>query len=220
MNVTQYKKEFNKKHYERFGIYLPIGYKEKIKTAAKKLDLSVNEYIFKLICNDLNGVGCTLSGQKESFGDAERELLRKLQVGRKYQDMIEGLSFTKESGYHAYLKEGYVNDVSGSRHVYAKTTRNFRLAINKSHRIGEEIIRAVKEEKPICDWLTDGEIRRLEKWQVPMKYYPAISHVEALEGSYLIVLTDGYINDHAGTNKLEFKSVVELRKLLKYTHKI
>ncbi len=67
MNVTEYKNQYNKEHYERIGIYLPKGYREKIKTAAKELNMSVNEYIFTLICNALNGVGGIISEQKETF---------------------------------------------------------------------------------------------------------------------------------------------------------
>lgn len=51
-------------------------------------------------------------------------MLEKWQVPRKYYDMIEDLSHTKEEGYFIYLKPGYVNDVTGSRNIHYNLVRN------------------------------------------------------------------------------------------------
>ena len=69
------------------------------------------------------------------------------------------------------------------------------------------------------DWLPDEAIERLKHWQVPKKYYAMISSVTVLNGLYTINLQEGYINDSTGTNKVEFKSVAELRAIMKLTHK-
>ncbi len=45
-------------------------------------------------------------------------MLEKWQVPRKYYEMIEDLSYTKDEGYFIYLKKGYVNDVTGSRNIH------------------------------------------------------------------------------------------------------
>lgn len=58
----------------------------------------------------------------------------KWQVPRKYHDMIEDLSYTKDEGYFIYLKEGYVNDVTGSRSIHCEKTSEVRRIIGKTHR--------------------------------------------------------------------------------------
>lgn len=215
-----YFNRYNKEHYDRINMSIPKGYKENIKTAANRLNMSVNEYIFTLICNDLNGVGGTISNQKESFNEEHRELLKKLQVPKKYFEMIADMSYSKEKGYYIYLKEGFINDLSGSRHIYAKTTKEVRVTIGKTHKVGEKLTRQTVKEEIVYDWLSEDDIRQLEKWQVPKKYYPAICALDFQNGSYSIVLQDEYINDSTGTNEVVFKSVSELRTIMKLTHKI
>ena len=53
---TEYINKYNKTHYDRINMFIPKGYKEQIKDRAKGLGIGMNDYIFQLILNDLNGV--------------------------------------------------------------------------------------------------------------------------------------------------------------------
>ena len=44
-----------KGHYDRFEVVVPKGYKEKIKAAAASHNMSMNEYIYMLVCADIEG---------------------------------------------------------------------------------------------------------------------------------------------------------------------
>lgn len=48
--------------------------------------------------------------------------------------MIEGMSYTKEKGYFIYLKEGFINDVTGSRSIHCEKTSEVRRVIGKTHK--------------------------------------------------------------------------------------
>jgi hypothetical protein len=61
--------------------------------------------------------------------------LDKWQVPKKYHEMIESMSYDKKEGYYIYLKEGYINDATGSRTIRAEKTQTLRLTVNKSHKI-------------------------------------------------------------------------------------
>lgn len=61
-------------------------------------------------------------------------MLEKWQVPKKYCDMIEDLSYTKNEGYFIYLNEGYVNDVTGSRSIHCERTSKVRRIIGKTHK--------------------------------------------------------------------------------------
>lgn len=52
--------------------------------------------------------------KKQGFNEEQRSMLEKWQVPQKYYEMIENMSYTKDEGYFIYLKEGYVNDATGS----------------------------------------------------------------------------------------------------------
>lgn len=47
--------KYTKENYDRIGVFLPKGDKERIKARAASLNLSVNAYINKLINDDLSG---------------------------------------------------------------------------------------------------------------------------------------------------------------------
>ncbi len=52
-NQNQYINKYIKEKYDRINLTMKAGKKEKIKSAASKRDMSVNEYINCLIDNDL-----------------------------------------------------------------------------------------------------------------------------------------------------------------------
>ncbi|WAW14776.1 hypothetical protein [Peptostreptococcus equinus] len=132
MNRTKYKNEYIKNKYDRLEVVLPKGKKSEIKNMCKNLNISINEYINMLISNDMQ------SGNSQiniSDSNVDIELLRKWQIPKKYQGMIEYASYSKESGYFIRLKDGYINDTSGTRIINVKGTNEMRLTINKSHSI-------------------------------------------------------------------------------------
>ena len=211
---TEYINKYNKTHYDRINMFIPKGYKEQIKDRAKGLGIGMNDYIFQLILNDLNGVSESIA--KQTFNEEDKEMLEKWQVTSRYFEMIESVSYSP-GNYFIKLKAGYINDVSGNRYIHASNRDEIKRIVNKSHKIGETS--RVAHKKASADWLSDEEIDRLKKWQMPIKYQLMISSIEETENSYTINLLDGYINDSSGTNKVEFKNVAELRSIMKLTHK-
>ena len=216
-NATQYNNDYKKEHYDRINVLIAKGYKERIKEKADSLGVGLSEYIFTLICNDLDGATTDIKEQKQGFSDEDMELLKKWQVTSRYYDMIENVSLTK-GDYYIQLKAGYINDVTGSREIHTKTAHDMRVTITKSHKLGESAHLPSIKQVPAADWLPSETIHQLHKWQVPKKYYHMISSVTSLNGLYTINLQDGYINDSTGTNKVEFKNVAELRAMMKLTH--
>lgn len=53
MTRTQYKNNHIKEHYDRINLCIPKGQKAKIRAVADNMQVSVNEYLFMLICDDL-----------------------------------------------------------------------------------------------------------------------------------------------------------------------
>ena len=53
MNRTEYKNRHRKEHYDTILFAFPKGEKERIKAAASGIGMSVNEYLFALVCDDL-----------------------------------------------------------------------------------------------------------------------------------------------------------------------
>lgn len=134
MNRTEYKNQFYKEHYDRINLAIPKGERERIRKAADALGMAVNEYIYALICDDIAS-GCSKFGEKkQGFNEEQRQMLEKWQVPRKYYDMIQDMSYTKGEGYFIYLKEGYINDVTGSRNIHCEKTSEVRMVIGKTHK--------------------------------------------------------------------------------------
>lgn len=52
---TRAKNKYNRVNYDRIGLMLPKGYKDKIKQRAEQLRQSVNNYIYNLIAKDIEG---------------------------------------------------------------------------------------------------------------------------------------------------------------------
>ncbi len=134
MNRTEYKNKFYKEHYDRINLALPKGEKERIKNIASLLGMSVNEYLYALICDDLAFGESKLGKKKQGFREEQRCMLEKWQVPKKYYDMIEDISYSKEEGYFIYLKEGFINDITGNRSIYCEKTSEVRKIIVKTHK--------------------------------------------------------------------------------------
>jgi len=134
MNRTEYKNQHRKEHYDRIEFTLPKGEKGRIKAIAAALGMSVNEYLYALVCDDLAAGESRLGKKKQGFNEEQRQMLEKWQVPRKYYDMIQDLSYTKEDGYFIYLKPGFLNDETGSRNIHCVKTSEVRRIIGKTRK--------------------------------------------------------------------------------------
>lgn len=134
MNRTEYKNQHRKEHYDTILFAFPKGEKERIKQAASGLGMSVNEYLYALVCDDLASGESRFGKKREGFNEEQRKMLEKWQVPKKYHEMIEDMSYTKNEGYFIYLKEGYVNDITGSRNIHCEKTSEVRAVIVKTHK--------------------------------------------------------------------------------------
>ena len=134
MNRTEYKNQFYKEHYDRINLAIPKGEKERIRKTAESLGMAINEYIYALICDDIATGRSRFGEKKQGFSEEQQRMLEKWQVPRKYYDMIQDMSYTKEEGYFIYLKEGYVNDITGSRNIHCEKTAEVRRVIVKTHK--------------------------------------------------------------------------------------
>ncbi len=134
VNRTEYKNQHTKEHYDRINFSLPVGEKERIRHVASELRMSVNEYLYALVCDDLASGESKFGKKKQGFNEEQRRMLEKWQVPNKYYEMIEDLSYTKDEGYFIYLKEGFINDVTGSRNIHCEKTVEVRRIIGKTHK--------------------------------------------------------------------------------------
>lgn len=139
MNRTEYKNRHRKEHYDSILFVFPKGEKDRIKQAASKLEMSVNEYLYALVCDDLV-FGKSRLGEKlnQEFTEEQQALLDKWQVAQKYRDMIQRMHVDTINGmnkhYTIELKKGYINDVTGSRLIQCDKTAELRRIIVKSHK--------------------------------------------------------------------------------------
>ena len=129
MTRTSYKNQHIKEHYDRINFVIPKGEKDRIKKICSEIGASVNEYLYMLVCNDLADGTSRMAEKKQGFNAEQERMLEKWQVPRKYYEMIEDLSYTKDEGYFIYLKKGYVNDVTGSRSIHCMKTSEVRRII-------------------------------------------------------------------------------------------
>lgn len=127
MGRSKYINNHIKEHYDRINLTVPKGVKDKIKERAIIMDMNVNEYINNLIVADLSG------DAKKVYNTDYMELLEKWQIPKKYYEMVENATYSKDDGYYIYLKNGYINDATGTRILHATTTSQIRLLVNKSH---------------------------------------------------------------------------------------
>ncbi len=134
MDRTAYKNRHIKEHYDRINLVIPKGEKDRIKKICFEIGASVNEYLYMLVCNDLADGTSRMAEKKQGFNAEQERMLEKWQVPRKYYEMIEDLSYTKDEGYFIYLKKGYINDVTGSRNIHCMKTSEVRRIIGKTHK--------------------------------------------------------------------------------------
>lgn len=134
MNRIEKKNAQAKENYDKFNLLLPKGEKERITAAAASINMSVSKYIQILISNDLATGSSKLAEKSVEFSEDQFELLEKWQIPRKYYEMIERMSYDKKEGYMIALKDGYVNEETGSRIITAQKTAEIRKYIVKSHK--------------------------------------------------------------------------------------
>lgn len=134
MNRTEYKNQHQKDNYDRINFCIPKGEKAKIQNIANRMNISVSEYLYMLVCEDLSTGTSKLAEKKKGFTPQHQELLNKWQIAKKYHEMIEDMSYSKEDGYFIYLKKGYINDITNSRNIHCQKTSELRNIINKSHK--------------------------------------------------------------------------------------
>lgn len=60
-----YNREYNEKNYDRIGLTVPKGQKEKIKAAADAVGLSVNAYISRAIAKQMETDGFPINTETE-----------------------------------------------------------------------------------------------------------------------------------------------------------
>jgi len=132
---TEYANEKIRELYDRINLTVPKGKKDEIKQVLSGSGKSVNEYIYMLICADLDGTGSRILKKQHGLTPEQEKQLDKWQVPRKYHEMIESMSYDKKEGYYIYLKEGYINDVTGSRTIRTEKTQNLRMIVNKSRKV-------------------------------------------------------------------------------------
>ena len=212
MNRSEYINKHQKSHYDRINIIVPKGMKNKIKEASESMDASISEYIMLLISEDISSGKSKIAEKKKGFTPEQELLLQKLQVPKKYYEMIEDLSFDKDSGYFIHLKKGFINDGTGNRNIMCMTTKEVRTLIVKSHQVKNETI---------IDGLSTSAIEQLDKWQIPKKYYPMIESIHSdKETGHSITLKEGFTNDFAKGRIIQVDKANTFRIVMKESHPI
>ena len=64
---TKYKNEFIQNNYDRINLTVPKGVKEKMKSKADSLGLSVNSYILSLVARDIPGISTERTEEKRNI---------------------------------------------------------------------------------------------------------------------------------------------------------
>ncbi|MCC8077604.1 MAG: hypothetical protein LIO60_04540 [Oscillospiraceae bacterium] len=138
MSRSSYINEYMNAKYDRINLTVPKGEKAKIKAAADSMQISVNEYLYMLVCADLSSGTSKLSQKKQGFTEEHQKMLDKWQVAAKYREMIESMHIEEINGmnkhYTIILKEGYINDETGSRSICTDKMHEIRRIIKKSHK--------------------------------------------------------------------------------------
>ena len=208
MNRIDYQAQFTRDHYDRLSLYLPKGMKDRIRDAADQNGTSVNDYIIRLIDRDIDEQGHSHLATLSRFGEPEKRILQKWQVAAKYYDMIEAIS--EQDGYYVLLKQGFINDVTGSRTIYTDKLKDIRIMITKSHpiRTGQKV-----------DGLDEETVIQLKKWQIPRKYYPMIESITVTrKDGFTITLKEGHTNDYAGSRVIHVDKANVFKSIMKYSH--
>ena len=212
MNRSEYMNTYQKEHYDRINIIIPKGMKNKIKEVSESMDASLSEYIMLLVSEDLSTGTSKLAEKKKGFTPEQEVLLQKLQVPKKYYDMIEDLSFDKDEGYFIHLKKGFINDITGNRNIICQTTKEVSTLIVKSHQVKKDVV---------IDGLSTSTIEQLEKWQIPKKYYEMIESIHSdKETGHVITLKEGFTNDFAEGRIIKVEKANIFRIVMKESHPI
>lgn len=210
MDRIKYKNKHKSEHYDRIELTVPKGEKEKIKQMASTLGISVNEYIYKLISEDLALNQSRLVSGK--FSDEQKSLLQKLQVPKKYFEMIEQCVFDKDNGYYIQLKKGYINDITQSRNIICQTTAEVRSTIPRSHKVLEDVM---------IDGLDAATVEQLKKWQIPKMYYEMIESISTSKtDGHTIVLKPEFTNDFSGSRNIHVDKANAFRTQMKGSHRV
>lgn len=208
---TQYKNNYANQHYDRLQITVKKGKKELIQKMCASAGISVNEYLSMLIDSDMISGSSALLDRKQGFTDEQKELMKKWQVGEKYQKMIEDLSYSKEKGYFIYLKAGFINDTTGSRSIYCQKTSEVRHIIKDCH--------PVYEQTDITAGMAPDLVSWLKKWQIPAKYYSMVEDAgKDDQGTWFLLLKEGFTNDQTGCRLIKADHANDVRSAVKYSH--
>lgn len=208
---TAYKNEYISGKYDRINFVLPQGKKAEIKERADSLGFSVNEYLLKLVQNDIDGK----SGQDLALSKLSEDhiaMLKRAQVAQAYYEMIDSVNFSR-GRYVVELKNGYTNDHFGGRVLNCRNMKELRATINKSHKIGAKP--PTKCNNPQKEWIiperfSEEEIDYLKKWQIPLSRYEQIERIEFLSsGTRIFHLMPGF--EYEGADYMEFSNLRELR---------
>ena len=203
---------YKKEHYDRMTILLPKGMKDKIKEASESMGASISEYLMLLVSEDISTGKSKLAEKKKGFTPEQEVLLQKLQVPKKYYEMIEDLTFDKDEGYFIHLKKGFINDVTGNRNIICQTTKEVRTLIVKSHQVKKEVV---------TDGLSTSTIEQLKKWQIPQKYFEMIESIQSEYGiGHSITLKEGFTNDYAHGRIIKVEKANTFRIVMKESHPI
>ncbi len=182
---NDYIKDLKKELYDQILLQVPKGTKDRLKEVSASMDISVNEYINRLIKADL---------EQDHKPDDLHTMLRRWQVKDKYHPFIQSASHTPTTGYFIKLKKGYINDYSGSDEIIVDKTDTLKHIMQFTH--------PVRTPEEMCG-LDSKTYEQLIRWQMPKSYIPLVESIE----DHAIHLKDG--------RTLEFKSVSELRYLWK-----
>lgn len=185
MNRTDYKNEHRKAKYDRLELTLPNGWKDKLKEVSSIMGISVNEYVCRLIKQDIDN---------DHKPEDMVTMLNRWEVQRKYHSMIESASYTKGQGYYIKLKKGFISDYSNSEEILCKNTRELRHVMQFTH--------PIRSEEEMCGF-DSKTYEQLLKWQVPKCHFKDIQSV----GDHKIIFKGG--------QEWNFKSVNELRYMWK-----
>lgn len=131
-NRNDYKNNHIREHYDRINLTIPKGKKALLKEVAGDLDMSVNEYIYALICKD-TATGKSQLKKRKCLTEEQIMQLDRWQIPAMYRQMIESFSGNKKDGYVIKLKQGYINDEAAGNLITVRTTHELRKIISKTH---------------------------------------------------------------------------------------
>lgn len=182
---TAYKNEKNKELYDQVLLMLPKGTKDRLKEISASMNISMNDYINRLIKADI---------EADHKPDELHQMLSRWQIKEKYHPMIKSASYTKTGGYFIKLKSGYISDYSGTDEIMVKSTNDLKHIMQYTHPVRTETEMQGLDSKTYEQCL---------RWQMPKHLIPNVESVSKHE----IRFRDG--------KTLHFESVSELRYLWK-----